>query len=436
MRGVDLYDLPLTALRMALELGCVFILLHPLERRKLGPVPVWAALPLYAALMALAGWWVGDSYIYYTYLYTPLQMLFLLSCWKISPKDAVYYGLVVFLSTYSLRQFCNMYHWAMYGDLAAGTIWWLYARLIVTAFQTLVVAAIYRLLRRYVFRYPGRRLRWRTLVLFWLMAFPVFYLGNLGIWTSLGVENMSMGDAVAGLFCSMCALIAVIGYDNALALSQKEQELVRLQSMLQSQQKQYEIKKETIDLLNRKYHDLKHHVLCLDRAENEKARREYVRALDNELNAYAALQNTGSETLDIIMTEKGLECQKKGIRLLLLVKGALLGFLRPLDVAAIFGNALDNAIRAVEKLPEERREITVRMIERQGWLVLRFENEYAGELARGEDGSLLSTREDETAFHGFGIKSIEYTANRYAGNVSVETEGQRFILNILLPRPL
>lgn len=436
MRGIDFVNMPLTSLRMALELGCIYFLLSPSGLRKIRRIPLIIIWPVLACFMAFFGAWLDDSYIYFTFLHTAIEVLFIFAVFKVNIKDAVFCGLFVFLVTYPLRQFFNLYHSATYGDLLPNTAKAIYSCIAVSALQTVIVILVYLLLKHYVYRQPMYKPTWLSLAFFNISAFPVLYLGNLGIWTNLGIENMSMGDAVAGILCSTSVLIAIIGYGNSRALSEKNEELVRMESMLQSQRKQYEIKKETVELLNRKYHDLKYHMLRLEKAENEAERHEYIRALDDELNAYASLQNTGNEALDIVMTEKGLDCKKKSIRLLMLLEGERINFLKPLDVTAIFGNALDNCIRAVENLSENRREITVRMIEREGWLILRFENEFEGELLRDEFGALTSTRGGESGYHGFGIKSIEFTVGKYDGHVSIETKNGRFVLNILIPQSL
>ena len=45
----------------------------------------------------------------------------------------------------------------------------------------------------------------------------------------------------------------------------------------------------------------------------------------------------------------------------------------------------------------------------------------------------VNDREKEKAFHGYGIKSIRYTVNKYDGAVDIDTENQWFNLKILIP---
>ena len=49
-------------------------------------------------------------------------------------------------------------------------------------------------------------------------------------------------------------------------------------------------------------------------------------------------------------------------------------FIEPLDVSTIFGNGLDNAIEASEKLPEEQRAILVKAGKMQNFFSVLIEN--------------------------------------------------------------
>ena len=63
--------------------------------------------------------------------------------------------------------------------------------------------------------------------------------------------------------------------------------------------------------------------------------------------------------------------------------------------------------------------------------MIRIENYFEGDL-RVHDGDFLTTKEDEKS-HGYGIKSIKYTAARYDGVVSINAENNWFELKILIP---
>ena len=162
------------------------------------------------------------------------------------------------------------------------------------------------------------------------------------------------------------------------------------------------LKNETIERINQKYHDLKRHIDFLASVASQEDREKYLETFKMQMSIYEAFHDTGNRTLDIMLTDKDMECRKNGIQLLLFVNGKQLEFLEPLDIVTIFGNAIDNSIEAVKKLPEECRVITVRMHEYDTWLVVTFENSINGELKWNGRRVSDSTKHDGKE-HGFGL---------------------------------
>lgn len=108
------------------------------------------------------------------------------------------------------------------------------------------------------------------------------------------------------------------------------------------------------------------------------------------------------------------------------------GFLDGLDVSTIFGNALDNAIEACGKLPDEERFITVRAgVECRNYLSIQIENS-ADREACGENR--VTTKED-TFWHGFGRRNIESSVEKYEGSCTYKHRDGIYTLSILIPIP-
>lgn len=99
------------------------------------------------------------------------------------------------------------------------------------------------------------------------------------------------------------------------------------------------------------------------------------------------------------------------------------------DLCMMLGNLLENAFHASQKLPPEQRQVKVmaRMLS-PAMLGLLVENRYDGVLKR-QKGALHSTKHDGM---GIGLVSIQTTAAKYGGSMTVETENGLFRVNILL----
>lgn len=193
---------------------------------------------------------------------------------------------------------------------------------------------------------------------------------------------------------------------------------------------QYEMSRESIDVINDKCHDLKKllGIITADRSALSEAELAEITA---ELERYDAIVKTGNKVLDTILTEKSLYCSKNGIRLSVVADAEAIGFMSDIDVYSLFANLLDNAIEAVSALDEQKRmiELTVRRV--NGFLSVHAENCYEGELSM-KNGLPLTTKDDKNR-HGFGTLSIRHTAKKYGGDVAVTAEDGIFSVDIIVP---
>ena len=209
-------------------------------------------------------------------------------------------------------------------------------------------------------------------------------------------------------------------------------ELEAVQNVLQNQYVQYKQSRESIELINYKYHDLKHQIAVLRSEEDPKKREEFLNRMEDGIRQYEAQNKTGNKVLDTVLTTKSLYCTKHGITFTCVADGTLLDFMDVMDICSIFGNALDNAIECELKIPDkEKRLIHVTVSKQKMFLILRFEN-YCEETLQYQEGALVTTKK-EKEFHGYGLKSIQYTANKYEGAVSMNVEDNWFELKVLIP---
>lgn len=157
-------------------------------------------------------------------------------------------------------------------------------------------------------------------------------------------------------------------------------------------------------------------------------------ALETSFGEEQFLQ-TGNEVLDTVLSLSAQRCRDLNIRLVLFVDAQCMDFMRPGDIVAIASNALDNAVEAQMRLPEQvAREIMVRIHGDEHWLYLHFENTFAGEI-KWRDG-LPATNKENAQGHGLGLKSIRAAIERYEGTLQIEARDGRFALNILIPREM
>ncbi len=211
-----------------------------------------------------------------------------------------------------------------------------------------------------------------------------------------------------------------------------QRELDAIQNILQNQYAQYRQSRESIEVINHKYHDLKHQIAVL-RAEPDAGRRSaYLDGMEEEIRDYEAQNKTGNSVLDTVLTGKSLYCTRHGVELTCVADGARLEFMDVMDLCTIFGNILDNAIECELRVEErEKRLIHLAVYAKKDLLVIRCEN-YCPEVLKFQDGLPVSTK-PEGAYHGYGIKSVRRAAGKYGGAVTVHNGEEWFEINVVIP---
>lgn len=203
---------------------------------------------------------------------------------------------------------------------------------------------------------------------------------------------------------------------------------------MEMQYKSYQMSQDNIDMVNQKYHDLKHQIALLKSEAETKKSMEYLEQMEREIKSYEAQNKTGNKVLDALLTIQSMACQSKGIELKCVADGELLFFMDDMDVSSLFGNMLDNAIESVEKLPEEQmRLIRLYVVREKQFLRICMEN-YCMEQVQFKKGMPVTTKKDKR-LHGFGMKSIQSTVKKYDGSMMASLNSNWFEVRILIPIP-
>lgn len=262
----------------------------------------------------------------------------------------------------------------------------------------------------------------------------------LGIVNALSFSPALRGGGFSGdwllMFMSQCFCIIILYLQNEIFKREyMKDEINMMKLLLKKEQDQYHMTKENIALINQKCHDMKHQIRALRNATAED-REAYLEELEDTIQIYEAMVKTGNEVLDTILTDKSLYCKDRQIKISCVVDGSQMGFINTIDLYALLGNAIDNAIEAVEKFKNiEKRQIDVMAYRQQSFLVLNIINPVKVEPVYEEEGELPVTIKKDKKFHGFGLRSMKYILEKYDGYLNVTVEDGCFDLKMLIPIP-
>ena len=215
------------------------------------------------------------------------------------------------------------------------------------------------------------------------IAFDIYLIYQISVWILSILDNSAIAGFEAGMWhriiyrvidglCCVYVLWVQINQKERMSL---QRELDGINSAWRQQKKQYQVTSETIESINRKCHDLKHQIRALREITDEKEKEEYFNEIENDIMIYDTALNTGNKALDTVMMEKGLFCKNHGIQWSCMADGTKLNF---------------------------------------------------------EEGLPVTTKKNKRD-HGYGMKSIRYTAEKYNGTITVNGRGNIFMLQVLIP---
>ena len=191
--------------------------------------------------------------------------------------------------------------------------------------------------------------------------------------------------------------------------------------------KNYELKKESIEDMNQKVHDLKH---ILNSIQNKMDSKEFNDFRDS-INKYENLTQTGSLPVDVVLADKWEFAKKKNIKLTFLGDASQLSFMEEAEIYSLFVNILDNAFDAVLQLEDVRkRVISMILTEKENMILIQCSNYTSNQPVFNSEG-LIKTSKENKALHGYGLKSIHAIAKKYNGYLSISSKDGLFVLKVL-----
>lgn len=338
----------------------------------------------------------------------------------------------------------------IFAELIASLAWQLYCYFILDTFQNGVIFQYIFMLTLYIifgflyYHFDSQNqkpdqlmIRRKDVVVAFLTAIIIFTMSNIGF--MLSSTSFPLGDSVAIFIfrslINLCGIFLLYIQENQRYETFLRDELASINNVFHSQYEQYQAYKESNAIVDRKFHDLKHQINLIELETNSDKRQEYFEQLREDIKKYESSIKTGNAVMDTILTRKNVFCIQNNIALTCIADGSLLDFLSVMDICSLVGNALDNAIESTLKTNStEKRLINLRVLEKANFILFSIEN-YTETIPDFENGLPKTTKKDQT-FHGYGLKSISYIAEKYDGTMTIDFENNWFTLNVLLPKPI
>ena len=179
-------------------------------------------------------------------------------------------------------------------------------------------------------------------------------------------------------------------------------------------------------------HDYHNHIQAmLALTDSPEELRQYLWKLNDDLTTVDTVLKTGNVMVDAILNSKLSLIKSKNITVN--AKATVPAELRisEIDLCAILGNLLDNAMEACLRQREsEERFIRVYIGILKQQLYICVTNSAGGEIMK-VGKTYLSTKDSDA--HGFGLMRIDRLADKYDGYVNRQNEPGAFATEVMLP---
>lgn len=182
-------------------------------------------------------------------------------------------------------------------------------------------------------------------------------------------------------------------------------------------------------------HDIKNHLGVIESiADNDKVTAYIGELCSNIGKYYAVSQLTGNKMLDIIIGKYTALCSKNGLDFNAKALTSNLSFVHDSDISAMVGNLLDNAFEAAKQAENGKIEFSLYTIDGKSCVVSVINTALTA--PKCENETLVSAKPDAQS-HGYGIKSIKKTAEKYGGSYSwfYDDKNREFHAMVILPIP-
>ena len=367
-----------------------------------------------------------------------LMLLYIRMAGELPWRETGFFCAKAFINAEFAASLCWQIHYFYTGDFSGqevGTpeqmLWRVLHMIVIYAVLYILIYLLERYLKKDIEELQITR---RELLVVYFVMIMVYCISNVSYVDvkSIFSAGTAMDVFIIRTLADLSGMAVLYAYHIQVKEIQMRFEKDTLRNIMDMQYKNYKLSKESIDIVNQKYHDLKHQInLLKSGADSEKAG-EYLEQMEREIKIYETQNKTGNKVLDTILTSKSMHCQRHGIELKFMGEGQLLNFMEDMDISALFGNMLDNAIESVVKIKDrQKRLISLHVIQDKQFIRIRTEN-YCEENVQFQDGIPITTKKDKR-FHGYGMKSMKKIIEKYGGSVMAGKTDNWFELKILIP---
>ncbi len=247
-------------------------------------------------------------------------------------------------------------------------------------------------------------------------------------------------DVTATLLLFLTTLAALLVLAQIIVSLNSERQVREARRQMEALSLDYELLQKKLELGRGYRHDMRHHIAALAallQQEDNEGAREYLAEWQGQLTAVEAETWCRNSAVNGVLSAYLAQARDVGCELEVDVALPEALPFDNMDLCVVLANALENALHACEKLPEETRRIRLSAaLADQRRFTVCVENPCPTPLTFDDKGFPIVPRREG---HGQGLKSIAAVAEKYCGVFQCGCGDGLFTLRVVLlssvPRP-
>lgn len=215
-------------------------------------------------------------------------------------------------------------------------------------------------------------------------------------------------------------MAALITYKKLMQSMQKEYTIKFLEQQTQAQEIYIQEAQFRYEQTRSFRHDIKNHLLTIEsllQQSNMEEAQQYLSGLNEMSDTLSFPCQTGNATVNALLESKLSMAKQQHIFIECSIHIPESSLITNIDWCIILSNAIDNAIKANQALPPEKRFIHILGKQKGNFYSLHIENPC--------ESIVLPLHE------GIGLSNIKAVVNKYHGTIDIEASNNLFKLNIL-----
>lgn len=266
---------------------------------------------------------------------------------------------------------------------------------------------------------------------YWIVFLILFFIATcvsyLIFWTLDQINDPNYN--LLAMFCTLGLYISTFLAFYLFARTQHQNQVIRYQEQSE-QQMRMQLKHMDETILNQNElralrHDMNSHFIALKSffdARDFKGGSRYIENLDAQFQQAALSVNTGNNALDSVLSAKRSLAESKGIAFHTKIKIQENLPIAPEDCSIIFGNALDNALEACERLPADAEKSINLFLQQDATTIFC---KITNTAPPNTEKTFLTSKADKVN-HGFGMKNIKEALEKYPSLYNFKQQENQF----------